>query len=135
MPSAKICGLSTPDAVTAALEGGAAYVAFNFFPKSPRYVEADTAFQLAQPARGGGVTVVAVMVDPDDAAVDRIARVANPDLIQLHGHETPARTREIAMRSGKGIIKALAIAEASDLAQAAGYDGLVEHLMFDAKPP
>ena len=135
MPSAKICGLSTPETVTAALESGAAFIAFNFFAKSPRYVHAETAFRLAQPAQGAGVKVVAVLVDPDDDAVDEVARVLNPDLIQLHGHETPARTREIALRSGKGIIKALPIAEASDLDQAAGYDGLVDHLLFDAKPP
>ena len=135
MPNAKICGLSTPDAVTAALEGGAAYLGFIFFAKSPRYVDAETAFRLAQPVRGATVKTVAVMVDPDDAAIDQVVQVMDPSLIQLHGHETPARTHEIAVRSGKGIIKALPIAEASDLAQAAGYDGLVEHLMFDAKPP
>jgi phosphoribosylanthranilate isomerase len=135
MTTAKICGLSTPDAVTAALEGGAAYLGFIFFAKSPRHISAETAARLTQPVRGKGAKTVAVMVDPDNAAVDEVVRIMNPDLIQLHGKETPSRAREIAVRSGKGIIKALPVSEASDLAQATAYDGLVEHLMFDAKPP
>jgi phosphoribosylanthranilate isomerase len=132
---AKICGLSTPEAVRAALDGGAAYLGFVFFDKSPRNVAPALAARLAEPARGRGAQVVALAVDPDDAQVDEIARVLAPDLIQLHGKESPARTREIAARAGVGVIKALPVAEASDLAAAAAYEPVVEHLMFDAKPP
>ena len=131
----KICGISTPEAVGAALDGGAAYLGFMFFERSPRNVGAEAAARLAAPARGRNVKVVAVAVDPSDAEVDAIARGLAPDLIQLHGRETPARTRAIAERAGVGIVKVLPVSEAADVAAAAAYDGLVEHLMFDTKPP
>src|SRR3954463_2562443 len=131
---AKICGLSTPEAVSAALEGGAAYLGFMFFEKSPRNVAPDAAARLAEPVRGAA-KIVAVAVDPDDAEVDRIAAMLKPDLIQLHGRETPARARAIGERMGAGVIKVLSIAEASDLAPAAAYESVVEHLMFDTKAP
>ncbi|RAK57097.1 phosphoribosylanthranilate isomerase [Phenylobacterium deserti] len=132
---AKICGVSTPEAVRAALEGQASFLGFVFFPKSPRNLAPEAAARLAEPARGRGAKIVALAVDPNDALVDDIARILRPDLIQLHGHETPSRTREIAARAGVGIIKALPVSEASDLAAAADYEPVVEHLMFDAKPP
>jgi phosphoribosylanthranilate isomerase len=130
---AKICGLSTPETVRAALDGGAAYLGFVFFPRSPRNVAAHVAARLAAPARGRA-KIVALMVDPDDAAVDEVTAALKPDLIQLHGRETPARTSAIGARAGTGLIKALPVADASDLSAAAGFDGLVDHLMFDAKP-
>jgi len=130
----KICGLSTPETVAAALDGRAAFVGFMFFPKSPRNLTVDAAARLAPPARGRA-KVVAVTVDPTDAQLDEIARVLKPDLIQLHGKETPNRTRDVAQRTGAGVIKALSISTAEDIAAAAAYDGLVDHLMFDAKPP
>lgn len=132
---AKICGVSTPEAVRAAVEGGAAFLGFAFFAKSPRNIAPEAAARLALPVRGRGVQIVALAVDPSDAEVETITSGLAPDLLQLHGQETPARVREIAARTGLGIIKVLPVAEASDLAAAAAYDGLVEHLMFDAKPP
>src|SRR5437879_6769289 len=115
---AKICGISTPDAVTAALDGGAAFLGFAFFEKSPRNLAPEAAQRLAQPVRGKA-KVVALLVDPSDAEVDRIAAVLSPDLIQLHGAETPARARAIGPRAGAGITKALPVPEAGDLATAA----------------
>jgi phosphoribosylanthranilate isomerase len=132
---AKICGLSTPEAVHAALEGGAAYMGFMFFANSPRNIGAAAATRLAEPVRGRGVKVVAVTVDPSDAEIGAIVAGLSPDLIQLHGKETPARVREIAERSGRGVVKVLPVSEASDVTAASAYDGLVEHLMFDTKPP
>jgi phosphoribosylanthranilate isomerase len=129
----KICGLSTPEGVRTALEGGAAYLGFVFFAPSPRHIAVDVAARLAAPARGRA-KIVALVVDPDDAALDEITSVLQPGLIQLHGRETPARASAIAGRTGAGLIKALPVSEASDLSAAAGFDGLVEHLMFDAKP-
>jgi phosphoribosylanthranilate isomerase len=131
---AKICGISTPEAVTAALEGGAAFLGFMFFEKSPRNIAPDAAWRLAQPVRGK-VKVVAVLVDPSDAEADRIAQVLQPDLIQLHGKETPARARELGQRTGAQIIKVVPVSEAADLAAAADYETVVEHLMFETKPP
>jgi phosphoribosylanthranilate isomerase len=131
----KICGVSTPEAVRAAVEGGAAFVGFVFFPRSPRLVAPEAAARLAQPARAKGVRIVALAVDPSDAEADAIAAGLRPDLLQLHGAEPPARVRELAERTGLAIIKALPVSEASDLDAAAAYEPLVEHLMFDAKPP
>jgi phosphoribosylanthranilate isomerase len=131
---AKICGISTPEAVSAALDGGAMWLGFVFFAKSPRNLEPEASRRLVQAVRGKA-KIVALMVDPDDAEVDRIAGVLKPDLIQLHGSETPARARAIGVRTGAGIIKALPVSEASDLAGVGDYESVVEHLMFDAKPP
>lgn len=135
MTRAKICGLSTPDAVAAAIAGGAAFAGFIFFPRSPRNVTPELAAQLAPPARAANVKVVAVTVDPTDAELDRIAAVLRPDFIQLHGHEDPARTAAISTRVKIPIIKVLSVSNAADLAPAAQYDDIAEHLMFDAKPP
>src|SRR6201999_3826892 len=79
--------------------------------------------------------VVAVVVDPGDEEIDRIAQALKPDLIQLHGKETPARARAIGQRTGAGIVKVLPVSEAGDLAAAASYEGVAEHLMFETKPP
>lgn len=130
---AKICGVSTPEAVRAALDGGAGWLGFVFFPKSPRNLALEAAARLAEPVRGRA-RIVALTVDPTDAQVDDIARVLRPDLIQLHGRESPARTREVGARAGAGVIKALPVSESADLAAAEAYESVVEHLMFDAKP-
>lgn len=133
--TAKICGLSTPEAVRAAVDGQASHIGFMFFPKSPRNIDPEAAARLAPPARARGVKIVAVVVDPSDNDVDSIVSGLSPDLIQLHGKETPARVREIAQRSGRGIIKVSPVSEASDFAAAQAYEPLVEHLMFETKPP
>ena len=133
MTGVKICGLSTPEAVRAALDGGATYLGFVFFQPSPRNVAADLAARLAAPVQGRA-KIVALVVDPDDAKLDEIAAALHPDLFQLHGRETPARAAAIAARTGAGLIKALPVADVCDLSAAAGFDGLVDHLMFDAKP-
>ena len=131
---AKICGITTPEAARAALDAGAGWLGFMFFAKSPRNIQPDAAWRLAQEVRGKA-KVVAVVVDPHDAEVDCIAKVLQPDLIQLHGAETPARARAIGVRTGAGIIKALPISESADLVAAAQYESVVEHLMFEGKPP
>nr|MEA2798980.1 phosphoribosylanthranilate isomerase [Phenylobacterium sp.] len=129
----KICGISTPEAVTAALDGGAAFLGFMFFDKSPRNLAPDAAWRLAQPVRGKA-KVVAVLVDPSDAEVDRIAQILQPDFIQLHGAETPARAHAVGERAGAGTIKVLPVSEAADLAAAADFETVADHLMFDTKP-
>jgi phosphoribosylanthranilate isomerase len=131
---AKICGISTPEAVRAALDGKAGWLGFVFFPKSPRNLSLEAAVRLAEPARQRAKTV-ALLVDPSDSQGEEVARILKPDLIQLHGAETPARARDIGVRAGCGIIKALPVAEASDVDAARAYETVVEHLMFDAKPP
>ncbi|MFZ5668375.1 MAG: phosphoribosylanthranilate isomerase [Pseudomonadota bacterium] len=134
MARAKICGLSTPETLAAALDGGAAFVGFNFFPASPRCVTPEAAARLA-PAARGRAAVVAVTVDPDDALLDRLTAILRPDFIQLHGKETPARAREAAVRTGAGVIKALPVSGAGDLDAARAFEPVVDHLMFDTRPP
>ncbi|WP_091736565.1 phosphoribosylanthranilate isomerase [Phenylobacterium immobile] len=132
---AKICGVSTPEAIQLALAGGAGWLGFMFFPKSPRNLEPEAAERLARAVRGGPAKIVAVMVDPSDAEAERIAQILKPDLVQLHGRETPARARELGVRMGVGVIKAVPISAAADLDAARAYETVVEHLMFEAKPP
>ena len=132
--SAKICGLSTPGAVRAALDGGAAYLGFMFFAASPRNIGVEAAARLAEPVRGR-VKIVAVTVDPSDVELDRIATGLRPDFIQLHGKETPARVREAAARAGAGAIKVIPVSGASDIDAADAYETVVEHLMFEPRPP
>ncbi len=133
--TAKICGLSTPETVRAAVDGRASHLGFMFFDKSPRNIAPEAAARLAEPARARNVRICAVTVDPDDALLDRLAATLKPDLIQLHGHESPARAREVATRSGAGVIKVLSVSEASDIDAASAYESVVEHLMFDARTP
>jgi phosphoribosylanthranilate isomerase len=130
----KICGLKTVEAVDAALAAGADLLGFVFFPKSPRNVSIDEAVTLAAHARGRA-KIVALAVDPDDALVAAIAERLAPDLLQLHGKETPERVAEIGARWGLAIMKAIPVAEAADLAVVPAYVPHVARLLFDAKPP
>jgi phosphoribosylanthranilate isomerase len=130
---AKICGITTPEAVTASLAGGAAFLGFAFFERSPRNIAPEAAARLAEPVRGKA-KITALLVDPSDAEVDRVAAILAPDLIQLHGAETPARARSIGQRAGAGIIKVLPVSEVADLAAAADFESVAEHLMFETKP-
>jgi phosphoribosylanthranilate isomerase len=134
MALAKICGLSTPETVAAALSGGAAYLGFMFFEKSPRYVTPEAAARLAAPIRGKAKTV-AVVVDPSDTLLRELTETLRPDFVQLHGRETPARVREAAMRSGAGTIKVIQVGEAADLARLAEFEAVADHLMLDARTP
>ncbi|MCB9949312.1 MAG: phosphoribosylanthranilate isomerase [Rhodospirillaceae bacterium] len=130
----KICGVSTPEAMDAAVDGGARFVGLVFYPRSPRAVSPNLAAQLARVVPTG-VRVVGLFVDPDDDRLDEVIGQVPLDLIQLHGHETPARVA--AIRSGFNIpaMKAISVAAAEDLDGAAAYDGVADRLLFDAKPP
>lgn len=130
----KICGLSTPESVAAAVEGGAAYVGLVFFAKSPRNVTLTQARDLAVDVPPG-VAKVALTVDADDAFIDEISRVVPLDMLQLHGHETPERVAEVRRRTGLPVMKAVGIADEEDLAQIDLYSGVADQLLIDAKPP
>ena len=130
----KICGLKTPAALEAALAGGADYVGLVFFPPSPRNVAPETAAALAAKARGRA-RIVALTVDPDDALLDAIVAAAAPDLIQLHGDETPERVAEIRGRWGRRIIKAVPVETAGDAQEARRYQAVADLVLFDARAP
>jgi len=134
MAEAKICGIRDAAALDAALNGGAAYVGFVVFPKSPRHVSRDQLAALTARARGRAETVV-VTVDADDELLAGLAAYAQPDWIQLHGRESPGRAADAARYAQRGVIKALGIARREDFAQAAAFEAAADMLMFDAKPP
>lgn len=129
----KICGLKTDAALAAALDGGASHVGFIFFPRSPRHVAPEVAGRLRAAARGRA-DAVAVSVDAGDATLEAIVAAVAPDMLQLHGKETPARVAEIKTRFGLPVMKALAIREAADLERIAAYRGIADRFLFDAKP-
>lgn len=135
----KICGLRTEAQLDAALDAGADLVGFVLYAKSPRNVSLDTAAGLVRRAKArDGVQAVVLLVDPDDALVDRVAAEVGPDILQLHGHETPERTEAIRGRSGLIILKAVPVADAEEVADAFAYlepEGGADILLFDAKPP
>ncbi len=130
----KICGLKTDEALAAALSGGASHVGFIFFPKSPRNVAPAEAGGLRQAARGRA-KAVAVTVDADDALLDAIVAAMAPDMLQLHGNESPARVAAVRARYRLPVMKALPVRAAADLEAARAYRGVADRLLFDAKPP
>ena len=135
MPVAvKICGLNRPEVVAAAVDGGAAFIGFVFYPRSPRAVTPAEARRLAVdvPAH---VVKTGLLVDCDDAAIAAILAEAPLDLLQLHGAESPARVAAVRARFGLPVMKVLAVAEPDDVAAAEAYVPVVDRLMFDAKPP
>ena len=130
----KICGLKTEAALEAALDGGADYVGFVFFPPSPRNVAPQTAKMLTAKARGRA-KIVALMVDPDDALIAEVVASAAPDMIQLHGHETPARVAVVRARWGIPVMKAVAVETADDARAALRYRAAADLILFDARAP
>ncbi|MER8446173.1 phosphoribosylanthranilate isomerase [Mesorhizobium sp. M1066] len=130
----KICGLKTDGAMAAALAGGASHVGFIFFAKSPRYVEPAEAGRLRETARGKAMAV-AVTVDTSDAFLDEIVANMQPDMLQLHGAETPERVAEVKARYGLPVMKALPLSEAADLERIKPFIGIADRFLFDAKPP
>jgi phosphoribosylanthranilate isomerase len=130
----KICGINSVESADAAVRAGADFAGMMFHPKSPRALNAEQARMLSDRMKGR-TRLVAVMVDPDDAALKTIIACAKPDFIQLHGKESVARVSDIRSVAGLPVIKVLAVAEASDLASASQYESVADMLMFDAKAP
>jgi phosphoribosylanthranilate isomerase len=130
----KICGLSTPEALDVALDAGADMVGFVFFAPSPRHVALEAARALGQRVRGRAQKV-ALSVDADDAMLDAVIEALEPDLLQLHGKETPARLAALRARFGLPLMKAIAVATKGDLAAVATYKNSADRLLFDARAP
>lgn len=130
----KICGIKDLAAMDAALEAGADFVGLVFFPPSPRNVSPETGAALAARARGKAL-VAALIVDAEDAFVRLLADKVGPDLLQLHGTETPERVAEVRKRFGIPVMKALPVAEAADLEALPAYAAVADRILFDARPP
>ena len=130
----KICGVNAPDALAAALAGGARYVGFNFYPPSPRHVAPEEAAALAENTPPD-VARTGVFVDPDDDTLAAALAVVPLDILQLHGAETPARAADIRRRFALPVMKVIKVAHAADVDAASAYVGAVDRLLFDAPPP
>jgi phosphoribosylanthranilate isomerase len=130
----KICGLSTPETLDAALQAGADMVGFVFFAPSPRHVSLETARELGRQAKGRAVKV-ALTVDADDATLANIVEALQPDILQLHGKETVARLRDIKQTFGLPVMKAMAVETSADLAPLPGYAAVANRILFDAHAP
>ncbi len=133
-PDIKICGLKTAEAVDRAVALGASHVGFIFFPKSPRNIEPADAGPLADRVRGRA-RIVAVTVDADNDALDEIIDQLHPDMLQLHGHESPERVLNVKAVYGLPVIKAFSVRDAEDLKKIEPYVGIADRFLFDAKPP
>jgi len=130
----KICGLKTESALEVALANGADYVGFVFYEASPRNIDTATMKKLADKARGRA-KIVALLVNPDDVLLGEVIDTANPDMIQLHGEETPERVAEIVQRFGRPVMKALKVNRTEDAQNAFAYAGKADLILFDAKAP
>lgn len=129
----KICGLSSAETLDCALDAGADMIGFVSFAKSPRHLEPEAARALA--ARiAGRARVVALLVDAPDEAIARFVEAARPDILQLHGKESPERVMAIRRRFGLPVMKALGVAQARDLDAVRAYHGIADSLLLDAKP-
>jgi phosphoribosylanthranilate isomerase len=132
--AAKICGLSSEEAVAAAVEGGAAYLGFVFYPPSPRAVSPARAAALCA-AVPAGVRRVGSFVDAADDAIRAVLDMAPLDILQFHGHEGPERVAAAKARFHIAVMKAIAVAAPEDVRAAAVYEEVADLLLFDAKPP
>jgi phosphoribosylanthranilate isomerase len=129
----KICGLSTPDTLEAAITAGADFVGLVFFAKSPRNVSLRQAAKLAEQARGRAL-IVALVVDADDTLLRALATDVQPDFIQAHGTETPERLAAMKSLTGISMIKALRVRDQSHVLAAAAFKAAAFPL-YDAMPP
>lgn len=130
----KICGLKTQAALDAALDTGADLVGFVFFPPSPRHLRLEDARELAARARGRA-GIVALTVNATDETFTDIMREIGPDMLQLHGQETPDRVVAVRTRFGVPVMKALPIATRADLSPIRTYAHVADRLLFDARAP
>ena len=133
-PDIKICGLKTAETIDRALKRGATHIGFIFFEKSPRYIEPDVAGRLADAVRGKA-KIVAVTVNPTNDDLDEIVALLRPDIIQLHGDESPERVLTIKAVYGLPVMKAFSVRTSDDLKRVEAYIGIADRFLFDAKPP
>jgi phosphoribosylanthranilate isomerase len=130
----KICGLSTPETLDAALAAGADMVGFVFFPPSPRHVSLEVARDLGRQVKGRAKKV-ALSVDADDSVLANSIDALQPDILQLHGKETTARLRDIKQKFGLPVMKAIAVETRADLTALPGYADIADRILFDARAP
>ena len=129
---AKICGIRTLQDYQHCADKGAAFIGMVFFEKSPRHLSWDEASALAEIAIADGPIRVALTVDAEDSYLDQIMATAKPDMVQLHGNETPERAHFIQQTYNVPVMKALRVHSKADVEAAHNYIGAVDWLLFDA---
>ncbi len=129
----KICGLTRPEDMRAAVDAGAGYVGLVFFPKSPRHVTPAQAAALSGLVPPG-VAKVALTVNASDAELDALLAEVPLDILQLHGKETPERVSAVKARYGLPVMKAVGVATADDLPALDSYAQVADQILVDAKP-
>jgi phosphoribosylanthranilate isomerase len=134
MVAAKICGLKTPETVQVAVDNGAGFVGFNFFTRTPRYVEPEIAGAIGR-TMPKHVVKTGLFVDDDDARIAAILAAVPLDLLQLHGSETPERVAAIKAKFGVPVMKVIKVRDAADIARSRDYESIADRLLFDAQPP
>jgi phosphoribosylanthranilate isomerase len=130
----KICGLRTPETLDVAIESGADQVGFVFFPPSPRNLGLEAARLLGERAQGRAAKV-ALTVNANNDVIAAIVAALKPDMLQLHGDETPDRVAVVRSRFGLPVMKALPIATRADLSPIREFDKVADRLLFDARAP
>lgn len=130
----KICGITTPESAWSAICNGADFIGFVFYPPSPRAVTPQKAADIVKSCAGQNIRTVGLFVDPTDSDLQAVFDVFSPDMIQLHGAESPDRVRWIRMHAGRPVIKAIGVSCASDVAAAKDYESVADWILFDAKP-
>lgn len=130
----KICGITTSDSLKAAVAAGAGYIGFNFFEKSPRYLDIPSATALAQEVPPG-VCKVGLWVNPTNAELDAMLTVTPIDMIQLHGCESVERVAEIKRIYGLPVMKVIGVSCADDIAEISKFEHVADQILLDAKPP
>lgn len=128
----KICGLARPEDALAVARAGADFAGLVFHPGSPRHLSPERARDIAGRLRGS-VRIVALFVDPADEAIAEAVAAAKPDLLQLHGNESARRVAQIRARFAIPVMKAIGVADESDLKMLPGYEEVADMLLFDAK--
>ena len=129
----KICGITTPETLDAAIAGGASHIGLNFFPKSPRYSDFALAAGLAARA-GGAAKIVGLFVNPERGLIDEALLHVKLDVVQLHGDESPAFLAQTRGKTAE-VWKALPVRTSADLQAGKAYQGAADQLLYDAKPP
>ncbi len=130
----KICGITTPEALQAAVIGGARFVGMVFYPRSPRAVTPAVAAELARHVPTC-THVVGLFVNPSDDDLDHTLAQVPLDVMQLHGDETPARVGAIRDRHRIPIMKAFRVGSAADLDAVPSFNDVCDRFLFDARPP
>ena len=134
LPAIKICGVSTPEALDAAIAARADFVGLNFYAPSPRFVDSWAASALAMRA-GAQIGRVGLFVDADDGALAEGVKAGRLDAVQLHGSETPERAAQVKARLGLPVWKVIGVASADDVARADAYADVADLILFDARTP